>query len=130
MGEAGTLAAIGVRSRIGLVLVVIAVFVSVVAAAGARSVAAPKGDVVAGKRLFKGYCGLCHTLKAAGTVAKAKSRAVSFDRRRERFARVFQVLVEGEGEMLPFTDRLTFKQLKDVAAFVDGSTRRNPAVGY
>ena len=54
----------------------------------------------------------------------------SFDSRREPFARVFQVLVEGKGDMLPFTDRLTFKQLRDVAAFLADATKQNPPGNY
>jgi mono/diheme cytochrome c family protein len=98
--------------------------------ASARDGAAPKGNAVAGKKIFKAECGSCHTLKAAGTIAKAKLGAVNFDRKKETFTRVFRVLVEGEGSMLSYTDRLTFKQLRDVATFVAASTKRNPSTGY
>lgn len=124
------MAAIFARVRIGLALIVVAVFVSVVEVADGGVGVAPRGDVVAGRKVFRAECGVCHTLKAAGVVAKVRSRGVNFDRRRESFARVFRVLVEGEGDMSPFTDRLTFKQLRDVAAFVADSTRGNPSVGY
>ena len=42
---------------------------------------------------------------------------MSFDTKRETFNKVFKVLVQGEGDMLPFTDRLTFKQLKRCRRF-------------
>ena len=112
--------------RIASFLAVDALFALPVSLASAHQAAAPQGDVVAGKKLYKANCGSCHTLKAAGTVARKSTRGVSFDTKRETFNKVFKVLVQGEGDMLPFTDRLTFKQLKDVAAFVDVSTKRQP----
>jgi mono/diheme cytochrome c family protein len=54
---------------------------------------------------------------------------VNFDRRRESFAHAFRALAEGQGEMPSFTGRLTFKQIKDVAAFVDAATKTNPVLG-
>ncbi len=127
-GEAARLAPIRVWVRIGLVLLVVVAFAALVSVVGAGLMAAPKGDVVAGRKVFVASCGGCHTLKAAGT--KAKALGLNFDRRREPFARVFRVLVEGQGDMMAFTDRLTFKQLRDVAAFVDASTRLNPSGSY
>jgi mono/diheme cytochrome c family protein len=108
----------------------------IAALAGPASVASaapgaqPKGDVVAGKKLFKSSCGPCHTFKVAGTVARAKGRGPSFDSRRESFTRVFRVLVEGQGDMLPFSDRLAFQQLRDVAAFLADATKSNPLATY
>ena len=54
----------------------------------------------------------------------------SFDSRRESFTRVFRVLVEGQGDMAPFSDRLSFQQLRDVAAFLADATKSNPLVTY
>ena len=99
-----------------------------IANAGAR--AQPKGNIAAGKKLYKTSCGPCHTLKVAGTFARAKGRGPSFDSRRESFTRVFRVLVEGQGDMAPFSDRLSFQQLRDVAAFLADATKSNPLVTY
>jgi mono/diheme cytochrome c family protein len=118
------------RILIGCFVAAIASFAAVAPVAGARAGAAPKGDVALGKRLFKTNCGACHSSKAAGTVAKGKHTGPSFDTRRESFARTFRVLVEGQGEMLAFTDRLTFAQLRDVAAFLELATKRNPSSRY
>ena len=55
---------------------------------------------------------------------------MSFDTKRETFNKVFQVLAQGSGDMPPFTEKLSFKQLRDVAAFVDVSTKGLPASSY
>ena len=86
--------------------------------------------MIAGKTLFKANCSGCHTLKAAGTVAKRATRGLNFDTKRETFTKVFQVLAQGSGDMPPFTDKLSFKQLRDIAAFVAVSTKSNPASSY
>jgi hypothetical protein len=66
----------------------------------------------------------------AGTSARGKGSGASFERRRETFARVFQALVQGNVDMQPLTDRLTFKQLRDIAAFLDVSTKFDPSSSY
>jgi mono/diheme cytochrome c family protein len=95
----------------------------------AAAASTPKGNVVAGKKIFVASCGTCHTLKAAGTVAKSRRRGPSFVFRLT-FAKVFRQLFEGGDTMPSFADKLTSTQIRDVAAFVEQATKTYPKSGY
>ena len=114
------------RSRI---LAAVALLTAVPVAA-AQPAAAPKGNVVAGKKVFVASCGSCHTLKAAATVARSKRRGPSLDRYRLSFSKVFRQLFEGGDTMPAFADKLTATQLRDVAAFVEQATKTYAKSGY
>jgi len=115
------------RARI---LVLLAVLLAAAPVAAASPSSAPKGNVVAGKKVFVASCGSCHTLKAAGTVARSKKRGPSLDRYRLTFNAVFRRLFEGGDTMPAFADKLTSTQLRDVAAFVEQATKAYPKSGY
>jgi cytochrome c6 len=79
------------------------------------------GDAAAGKEVFASAgCGTCHTLSDAGT-----SGAVgpNLDEARPSFDKVVERVTNGSGAMPPFKDRLTEQQIRDVAAYVSGTTR-------
>jgi len=115
------------RARI---LALLAVVLAAAPVAAARPSAAPKGDVVAGKKGFVASCGNCHTLKAAGTVARSRKRGRSLDGYRLTFNAVFRRLFEGGDTMPAFADTLTATQLRAVSAFVEQATKAYPKSGY
>jgi cytochrome c6 len=77
------------------------------------------GDPTAGKAVFASAgCTACHTLKAAnatGTVGP------NLDQVKPDAARVVDRVTNGRGVMPSFKDKLTAKQIADVAAFVSQS---------
>lgn len=79
-----------------------------------------QGDPVAGKAVFTSAgCISCHTLKAAnshGTVGP------NLDQLKPPYARIVTQVENGGAIMPPFKDKLTTKQIHDVAAFVFSST--------
>jgi mono/diheme cytochrome c family protein len=77
------------------------------------------GNPVAGKVVFKAKCGSCHTLKAAGTVAKSANPGPVLTNKRETVTRVMKALSGGGSGVMPtFVGVLTTKQINDVVAFV------------
>jgi mono/diheme cytochrome c family protein len=77
------------------------------------------GNPVAGKVVFRSKCGSCHTLKAAGTVAKSANRGPVLTNKRLTAARVMKALSGGGTGVMPtFVGVLTSKQISDVVAFV------------
>lgn len=80
---------------------------------------APTGDATAGKAVFASAgCSACHTLAAAnatGTVGP------NLDDAKPDAALVTDRVTNGKGVMPSFKDRLTPKQIADVAAFVSQS---------
>ncbi|HEX5449866.1 MAG TPA: c-type cytochrome [Gaiellaceae bacterium] len=79
-----------------------------------------QGDPVAGKAVFTSAgCISCHTLKAAnshGTVGP------NLDQLKPPYARIVTQVENGGAIMPSFKDKLTAKQIHDVAAFVFTST--------
>ena len=79
-----------------------------------------QGDPVAGKAVFTSAgCISCHTLKAAnshGTVGP------NLDQLKPPYARIVTQVTNGGAIMPAFSDKLTTKQIHDVAAFVFTST--------
>ena len=77
------------------------------------------GNPVAGKAVFRSKCGSCHTLKAAGTVAKSANPGPVLTNKRLTAMRVMRALAGGGGGVMPtFVGALTQKQIGDVVAFV------------
>jgi mono/diheme cytochrome c family protein len=91
-------------------------------AAIALGIAAPAlaaGSPVAGKVVFRSKCGSCHTLKAAGTVAKSANAGPVLTNKRLAAAHVMKALSSGGSGLMPtFAGVLTTKQVNDVVAFV------------
>jgi len=79
-----------------------------------------EGDPVAGKAVFTSAgCISCHTLKAAsshGTIGP------NLDQLKPPYARIVTQVENGGAIMPAFKDKLTTKQIHDVAAFVFSST--------
>jgi mono/diheme cytochrome c family protein len=82
------------------------------------------GNPVAGKAVFKSKCGSCHTLKAAGTVAKSANAGPVLTGKRESAARIMRQLSgNGAGLMPTFVGVLSTKQVNDVVAFVVAASK-------
>ncbi|CAB4702203.1 MAG: c-type cytochrome [Actinobacteria bacterium] len=78
------------------------------------------GDVASGKTLFTATgCGGCHTLAAAGA---AGTVGPNLDTSKPSFGKTVDRVTEGEGAMPPYSSQLTGQQIKDIAAFITGST--------
>ena len=80
---------------------------------------ATTGNPVAGKVVYKSKCGNCHTLKAAGTIAKSPNRGPTLTGKRETVSRVMREMSGANTGLMPiFVGLLTPKQINDVVAFV------------
>jgi cytochrome c553 len=89
--------------------------------AGARHVPA-SADAAAGRAVFgSAGCGTCHTLAAAETHGLI---GPNLDSLRPTYAQVHTKVQHGGGGMPSFADRLSAKQIRDVAAFVAASAGR------
>jgi mono/diheme cytochrome c family protein len=75
------------------------------------------GAVPAGKAVFTGNCGSCHTLQAAGTSGQV---GPSLDDISLSRADIEGVVREGRGGMPSFGGRLSAAKISAVAAFVAG----------
>ena len=76
----------------------------------------PNADAVAGKAVFASAgCGSCHTLRAAGSGGQI---GPNLDTLRPAYAQVVAKVERGGGGMPSFSQRLSVKQIRDVAAFV------------
>jgi mono/diheme cytochrome c family protein len=88
------------------------------AAAPATTAPSGSGDAAAGKEVFASAgCGGCHTFSAAGSNG---SVGPNLDDAAPSFDHVVTQVTEGGGAMPSFKDKLTEKQIQDVAAFVSG----------
>jgi sulfite dehydrogenase len=77
---------------------------------------AGKGDPAAGKQVFQSAgCGSCHTLKDAGTTGQI---GPNLDDAKPSADKVVERVTNGKGVMPSFKDKLTDKQIQDVAAYV------------
>ena len=80
-----------------------------------------QGDPVAGKQVFvgPGGCGACHTLSDAGATAQV---GPNLDDLNPTYDVVVHQVTNGGGGMPPFKDQLSEQEIRDVAAFVSGTT--------
>lgn len=75
-----------------------------------------KGDPQAGKQVYsQAGCGGCHTLKAAGSSGTV---GPNLDDLKPGYEAAFKQVQQGGGAMPAFNDKLSKKQIADVAAFV------------
>jgi mono/diheme cytochrome c family protein len=74
-----------------------------------------------GETIFKGKCGSCHTLKAAGTTGTA---GPNLDLLHPTFERAKTQVINGGGIMPAFKGTLTDAQIDAVAKYVADQTRR------
>jgi mono/diheme cytochrome c family protein len=117
------------RSALGLAAA-LTLAIGVSAAALAHRAAAPKvvGNAKAGKPLFQTTCGVCHQLKAAGSVANigpdlnklSLSEAVIVKAIANGGATVMGKAQAGKytTQMIAYRNALTATQIQDIAAFV------------
>ena len=85
-----------------------------------------KGDPTKGKAVFAANCTGCHTLKAAnshGTVGP------NLDQAQPDLALIVQRVRKGQGAMPPFEGRFDVEQIRNVAAYVYGSTHGGSSSG-
>jgi predicted ferric reductase/mono/diheme cytochrome c family protein len=88
--------------------------------ATADTAATAPGSAAAGKTVFASAgCGACHTLEAAGAHGNV---GPNLDDVKPDAARVSDVVANGKGAMPPYENRLTDKQIRDVAAYVEQAT--------
>ena len=113
---AEALAALGVLALGALVLAGI-----VVAQDPGSPAAREPAGARAGKTVFASAgCGSCHTLEAAGSRSSA---GPNLDETDPGAALVREVVANGSGAMPSFRDRLTEREIRDVAAFVASSAK-------
>ena len=78
------------------------------------------GDAVNGKAVFASAgCGSCHTYSKAGS---SGSIGPNLDDLAPSFDTVVRQVTNGGGAMPPFKDQLSEQEIRDVAAFVSGSS--------
>jgi mono/diheme cytochrome c family protein len=78
------------------------------------------GAAVNGKAVFASAgCGSCHTYSKAGS---SGSIGPNLDDLAPSFDTVVRQVTNGGGAMPPFKDQLTEQEIRDVAAFVSGSS--------
>lgn len=100
-----------------------AAFVALVLLASASSATAA-GNPVAGKVVFKKYCGTCHTFAAAATVGKGASRGPILTNKSITQAVCRKVITGMSAGMMPsFLGTLTPTQIADVTAFVVAASK-------
>ena len=78
------------------------------------------GDAANGKAVFASAgCGSCHTYSKAGS---SGSIGPNLDDLAPSFDTVVRQVTNGGGAMPPFKDQLSEQEIRDVAAFVSGSS--------
>ena len=81
----------------------------------------PQGDPSAGEEILTGTpalapsCGACHTLQAAEFEGEI---GPDLDRIRPGYEQVYRAIHDGPGSMPAYRDRLSARELHDVAAYV------------
>jgi mono/diheme cytochrome c family protein len=82
--------------------------------------ALPKGDPVAGKKVWEDAgCGTCHTLKAADAHGAV---GPNLDHAKPDLRLILDRVANGQGVMPSFVDQLSEQDMTNVAAFVFQST--------
>ena len=94
-------------------------------ACGGESGDAVQGDPVAGAQLLRDgdltpTCGDCHALSAAGFEGRI---GPDLDTMRPGYQRVLDAIREGPGTMPSYADRLSDRELRDIAAYVADAAR-------
>ncbi|MGH2841480.1 MAG: c-type cytochrome [Solirubrobacteraceae bacterium] len=88
--------------------------------------AASNGDPIAGKRLFESSgCAGCHTFAGAGS---SGTQGPNLDDVKPSPGRVVRQLQRGGGIMPSFADKLSDKEMRDLAAFVGAQNTSGTAV--
>jgi sulfite dehydrogenase len=105
------------------VVVVLATAVLLASLASARPASGPTAaNPAPGKKLFVSLgCGVCHTMRPAGTHGTV---GPNLDQFMPPYAGIVRQITHGGGGMPAFGKRLTRAQLRDLAAFVYKWTSR------
>ena len=117
-----------------LVVAVLASAAGVWAAGGSTSRSAAQGDVVAGKKAYRTYCGQCHALAealAAGFGAENKfgqDGGPSFNELKVSASLCISAITELFGGHEIVLRKMNWTQIHDVAAFVEKATKKHPIV--
>jgi mono/diheme cytochrome c family protein len=120
-----------------LAAVVLASAAGVWAAGGSNGVTAKsgvQGNVVAGKRAYRTYCGQCHALAealAAGFGAENKfgqDGGPSFNELKVSASLCISAITELFGGHEIVLKKMNWTQIHDVAAFVEVATKKHPLV--
>ena len=70
----------------------------------------------------KAQCGVCHTLKAAGSDGQI---GPNLDELKPQIPQIIHVVVNGIGVMQPWKDILTTEEIEAVAYYIFNSTSKN-----
>jgi cbb3-type cytochrome c oxidase subunit III len=97
----------------------VAAYVASVAGTGSATATQPSQLGTDGKAIFKGECGSCHTLQAAGTTGTV---GPNLDQLKPAQPRVVRQVTNGGAIMPAFKGKLSPAQIQAVATFVADST--------
>ena len=103
-------------------------------AAGVWAATRVRGDVVAGKKAYRTYCGQCHALAealAAGFGAESKfgqDGGPSFNELKVSASLCISAITELFGGHEIVLKKMNWTQIHDVAAFVEKATKKHPIV--
>ena len=117
-----------------LTVAVLASAAGVWASQGTSRTAGVQGDVVAGKRAYRTYCGQCHALAealAAGFGAENKfgqDGGPSFNELKVSASLCISAITELFGGHEIVLKKMNWTQIHDVAAFVEVATKKHPLV--
>jgi mono/diheme cytochrome c family protein len=102
--------------------------------AGSTAAPALKGDVVAGKKAYRTYCGQCHALAealAAGFGAENKfgqDGGPAFNELKVSASLCISAITELFGGHEIIIKKMNWTQIHDVSAFVEAATKKHPLV--
>jgi mono/diheme cytochrome c family protein len=117
-----------------LTVAVLASAAGVWAANGTNGRSSVTGDVVAGKKAYRTYCGQCHALAealAAGFGAENKfgqDGGPSFNELKVSASLCISAITELFGGHEIVLRKMNWTQIHDVAAFVEKATKKHPIV--
>jgi len=120
------------RTRLAVFFVFAAVVLT--SAAGVWASTRVQGDVVAGKKAYRTYCGQCHALAealAAGFGAENKfgqDGGPSFNELKVSASLSISAITELFGGHEIVLKKMNWTQIHDVAAFVEVATKKHPMV--
>jgi mono/diheme cytochrome c family protein len=112
----------------------VAVLASAAGVWASRESSRVKGDVVAGKRAYRTYCGQCHALAealAAGFGAENKfgqDGGPSFNELKVSASLSVSAITELFGGHEIVLKKMNWTQIHDVSAFVEVATKKHPIV--
>ena len=119
------------RLRIALVLTLLVTLVVPATAAWAVRKPASKATLVEGRKLYRKYCGQCHSLKEANAVgfgqAKLKTDpGPSLNSLRVSWNLCVQAIVLAISGHETIQTKMSWQEIDDVSAFVEQATKTHP----